>query len=328
MEFAVGDQVFAPRIGIGRIRSRETISAAGMDVEVFVMIPDFPVDPLSIPIQHIPVRRAHKALLQPATKEELFKALSILSQPSVQTGKMWAKKSEAYTEALKTGDVLEIAAVYRDARKNDMSEEFLSFGERKFKFEALTTLAIHIMQVAKMTLADAKELVSNIGSKSVSLETAQEILKIESVDLKTVKSRSLPVEKRSMRTKAEVKAPTGGKRSTVIDMPIDESKLNPSITDVRVKLDMAREAFAGFPNKLVLYAVDHLYKPEDREAGLKEYIKLRNLAQASLAPARSEVKKIFNRYAEKRQSENNASADLPRAQQNKTSSLTLHAALK
>ena len=83
----------------------------------------------------IPLDKAKKAGLRKiASREIVGKAMSIIkSKPQTSKG-MWARRALVYQEKINSGDLMQIAEVLRDLRRNADSLDG-SFSERKL-FEA------------------------------------------------------------------------------------------------------------------------------------------------------------------------------------------------
>lgn len=128
--FQEGDAIVYAAHGVGRIDRIGMEEIAGTSLEMVQI--SFPDNQMTL---RIPLDKAKKAGLRKiASREIVGKAMSII-KGKPQTGKgMWARRALVYQEKINSGDLMQIAEVLRDLRRNVDSLDG-SFSERKL-FEA------------------------------------------------------------------------------------------------------------------------------------------------------------------------------------------------
>lgn len=312
-KFKVGDSVFAPMIGIGLIEERKQIHVAGLNLEVFEISysnSSFRTRSFSANKQSVPVSKADTQLLPVATNIDLLKAFSVIVQPSLRQSMMWNRRSDQYQEALKSGDVIQIAKVYRDARKNGADEEALSYAERETRDEALACLAVQLAFNMDISRSHAAEFIMQIARGAIDLEAAKTAMEKGEIKLAEILPPPTTTEIIPDTVEAKIQEPAisrpkearhhGGRKAKPIALKIDPSLIDfENIEKAQEKLEIAFRAFAGQPNLLVLWTISNLYKVEQRQAHLQEYISQRELQPQSLVPEKSRAGQIYKSYAEK-----------------------------
>lgn len=128
--FEEGDAIVYAAHGVGRVDRIGTEEIAGTKIEMIQI--SFPDNQMTL---RIPLSKAKKAGLRKiASREIVSKAMStIKGKPLVSKG-MWARRAVIYQEKINSGDLVQIAEVLRDLRRNVDSLDG-SFSERKL-FEA------------------------------------------------------------------------------------------------------------------------------------------------------------------------------------------------
>lgn len=128
--FQEGDAIVYAAHGVGRIDRIGAEEIAGTKLEMIQI--SFPDNQMTL---RIPLDKAKKAGLRKiASREIVGKAMSIIkSKPQTSKG-MWARRALVYQEKINSGDLMQIAEVLRDLRRNADSLDG-SFSERKL-FEA------------------------------------------------------------------------------------------------------------------------------------------------------------------------------------------------
>ncbi|GBR16767.1 CarD family transcriptional regulator [Acetobacter orientalis NRIC 0481] len=128
--FQEGDAIVYAAHGVGRVDRIGVDEIAGTKLEVIQI--SFPGNQMTL---RIPLMKARKAGLRKIVSREIVdKAMAIIKgKPHVSKG-MWARRAVAYQEKINSGDLVQIAEVLRDLRRNVDSLDG-SFSERKL-FEA------------------------------------------------------------------------------------------------------------------------------------------------------------------------------------------------
>ncbi|QHI95618.1 CarD family transcriptional regulator [Aristophania vespae] len=128
--FQVGDSIVYAAHGVGRVESIGQVEVADTMIEMIEI--SFPGNQMTL---RIPLAKARKSGLRKiASRAIVDKAMAVVKgKPHVSRG-MWARRAIAYQEKINSGDLIQIAEVLRDLRRNVDSLDG-SFSERKL-FEA------------------------------------------------------------------------------------------------------------------------------------------------------------------------------------------------
>ncbi|GBQ04839.1 MULTISPECIES: CarD family transcriptional regulator [Saccharibacter] len=128
--FREGDAIVYAAHGVGHVDRIGEEEVAGTKIEMIQI--SFPGNQMTL---RIPMAKARKSGLRKiATREIVDKAMAVIKgKPHVSRG-MWARRAVAYQEKINSGDLVQIAEVLRDLRRNVDSLDG-SFSERKI-FEA------------------------------------------------------------------------------------------------------------------------------------------------------------------------------------------------
>ena len=128
--FREGDAIVYAAHGVGRVDRIGVDEIAGTKLEMIQI--SFPGNQMTL---RIPLSKARKSGLRKIVSREIVdKAMAIIKgKPHVSRG-MWARRAVAYQEKINSGDLVQIAEVLRDLRRNVDSLDG-SFSERKL-FEA------------------------------------------------------------------------------------------------------------------------------------------------------------------------------------------------
>ena len=128
--FSEGDSIVYAAHGVGRVDKIGMVEVADTMIEMIQI--SFPGNQMML---RIPLAKARKAGLRKiVTRDIVDKAMTVIKgKPHVSKG-MWARRAVAYQEKINSGDLIQIAEVLRDLRRNVDSLDG-SFSERKL-FEA------------------------------------------------------------------------------------------------------------------------------------------------------------------------------------------------
>jgi CarD family transcriptional regulator len=143
-EFKVGEKVVYPAHGVGVIEEMTTRKISGAEARFYSLrIIDSDMKIL------IPTTKAKSVGLRPViSKEMVNKVYKVLREKRVEVDQAtWNRRYREYTEKIKTGSVLEIAAVLRDLFMLKGDKE-LSFGERKM-LDTARNLLVKELAIAK-----------------------------------------------------------------------------------------------------------------------------------------------------------------------------------
>ena len=145
--FKVGDKAVYPAYGVGVIEGVEE-KEIGDSVMTFYMLRILEND---ITIM-VPTNNVEKVGMRPLIgKPEIRKVWKILKEKSVTLdNQTWNRRYRDYMEKIKTGSILEVAAVLRDLYVLKKGKE-LSFGERKMLETAKGLLIKELAMATKKT---------------------------------------------------------------------------------------------------------------------------------------------------------------------------------
>ena len=145
-QFKVGEKVVYPAHGVGVIEELTTRKISGTESKFYSLrIIDSDMKIL------IPTTKAESVgLRRVISKDMVTKVYKVLREKRVEVDQAtWNRRYREYTEKIKTGSVLEIAAVLRDLFMLKGDKE-LSFGERKM-LDTARNLLVKELAIAKST---------------------------------------------------------------------------------------------------------------------------------------------------------------------------------
>ena len=143
-EFKVGEKVVYPAHGVGVIEEVESRKHSGSEIQFYTLrIIDTDMKIM------IPTAKADAVGLRRVIgKDMVSKVYKVLREKRVRVDQAtWNRRYREYTEKIKTGAVLEIAAVLRDLFMLKGDKE-LSFGERKM-LDTARNLLVKELAIAK-----------------------------------------------------------------------------------------------------------------------------------------------------------------------------------
>ncbi len=132
--FKVGDNIFYPMHGAGTINSIDEKEILGNKVSYYTILL-----PNEIKVM-VPVDNIDTIGLRPIiNEEEANKVLNILETDITEMSENWNKRYNENKDRLKTGDIYEIADIYRNLSLRNR-EKNLSTGEKKMLLNAKQVL--------------------------------------------------------------------------------------------------------------------------------------------------------------------------------------------
>lgn len=152
--FQAGDSVVYAAHGVGRVDQIYTDNIAGIELEIIQI--SFSSSQM---VLRIPMNKAHKTSLRKvASREIVDKAFSVIKEkPQIYKG-MWTKRAVIYQEKINSGDLIQIAEVLRDLRRNH-DTVINNFSERKL-FESAQER--FITEVAVLEKKEPQEVLKNL----------------------------------------------------------------------------------------------------------------------------------------------------------------------
>lgn len=144
MDFEIGQKAVFPAHGVGVIREIETMEFEGITYQFYVMKI---LNDASIVRQNVDTAIAEgmRHIIPADAVDRVLDVLRDRSQPADK--QTWNRRYREYTQKIKTGDPLEVAAVLRDLALLK-SEKTLSFGERKM-YDKAFDLVMQELAVAR-----------------------------------------------------------------------------------------------------------------------------------------------------------------------------------
>lgn len=144
MQFQIGDKAVVPNLGVGIIKEIVGEDHGGEIYQMYVIkILDngltykCPLDQLGA-----------NGIREPIPKDAVDKVYEVLGDKDAKPDKQtWNRRYREYLNKIKTGDLLEVAAVLRDLARL-RAEKTLSFGERKM-YDQAHSLLVQELSVAK-----------------------------------------------------------------------------------------------------------------------------------------------------------------------------------
>jgi len=146
MEFKVGDNAVVPNHGVGVVTDIRDVEVAGETYEMYIIEMIEAGNPLKfeVPVNSLGANGVREVIEADAI-ERIYDILRDKdTPPDKQT---WNRRYREYTNKIKTGDPLKVAAVLRDLCRLK-TEKTLSFGERKM-FDLASSLIIEEVAVSR-----------------------------------------------------------------------------------------------------------------------------------------------------------------------------------
>lgn len=178
--FQIGDKIVYPMHGAGIIEEIETQEILGEKREYFII--RMPIGDMKV---MVPVTNVDEVgvryIIDEKEMEAVFEVLRGIRSSMPQN---WNRRYRANMERIKTGDILEIAAVVRNLTILD-DEKGLSTGERKMLGNARQMLLSELVLTSGRDMETIEKLVIKaIKESEVDLETEGNKLAIETIKTK------------------------------------------------------------------------------------------------------------------------------------------------
>ena len=162
--FKTGDKVVYPAQGVGIVEKIEEMSIMGMSSR-FLTIRILENNA----VIRVPVEKAEKVGMRRVIDNSSVDAiLDILHQkapePDTKEKVSWTVRHREYGEKLKSGDINEVAEVFRDLMQLRFVKD-LSFGERRLLESAQQFLAGEISEAKGISIEEANETLRSIFEK-------------------------------------------------------------------------------------------------------------------------------------------------------------------
>lgn len=153
--FKIGDNIFYPMHGAGTINAIEEKEILGNKVSYYTI-----ALPNEIKVM-IPVENSETIGLRPIiNEEEANKVLGILESEITEMPENWNKRYNENRDRLKTGDIYEIADIYRNLSIRNR-EKNLSTGEKKMLLNAKQVLISELSLSSNQTFDAIETRIEN-----------------------------------------------------------------------------------------------------------------------------------------------------------------------
>lgn len=141
MSFHIGDKVSHPVHGAGVLESIVQKKVDGVTRDYFIMRP--PKGTMTI---MIPIESSQEIGVRPVLEQEqLDRVLAAIPELKVEMTPNWNRRYRENLERIKSGNLLEVAAVAKGLTQRDTSRRGLSTGERKMLNSARQILISEIV---------------------------------------------------------------------------------------------------------------------------------------------------------------------------------------
>ncbi len=152
VEFKAGDHVVYPTHGVGTVQGIETVSAAGMSLQMIVVTFDENRMTLKVPVG----KAASSGLRKLTAPEAMQEALDVLKGRARIKRTMWSRRAQEYEQKINSGDPVQIAEVVRDLHRN-AGQPDQSFSERQIYEQAMERLAAELAAIDRTDKVTATE---------------------------------------------------------------------------------------------------------------------------------------------------------------------------
>ena len=156
-DFRPNEYVVYPAHGVGQIVSVEEQEIAGLTLELFVI--SFEKDKMTL---RVPTNKAIQIGMRSLSSPDVvMKAMTTLKGKAKVKRAMWSRRAQEYEQKINSGDLISIAEVVRDLRRNDDQRE-QSYSERQLYEAALERLTREVAAVDDGDEAAATKKVDDV----------------------------------------------------------------------------------------------------------------------------------------------------------------------
>ncbi len=302
----VGSVIYVPNSkGIGTIVSRETQTMGGMDIDCYQVPLKYAADGKTTTI-YIPAHKLSKSVLPVASKEELLKALVIAASPAKTSTVMWKVKADAYQGYMKTGNLEDIAVIYRDTVHADKHESDINYSERQIRNEALNILAMHLAVAIDIDIVKAAAIFQSAAKKEIPVAELEEMLGTGQMDFSRFSARGLKLKaSRTNRAANTNNGPSRARRSVpLVEFIPPAFRINPNY------VDLEKRGMKGFYNETVkllkkdqeqlsLFVFNYFYDDVHRGPALDAYKREKGMTDEGMEIAINLTKEALIKKSEK-----------------------------
>ena len=154
--FAAGDRVVFPAHGVGRVEGVAKEEISGHSIEIIQISFDDSSMTVRVPVAKI----GATGLRSVGSPSLIAEALSVMKGKPRMSKVMWARRAQDYEQKINSGDLMLLAEVTRDLRRNANPAVDGSFSERQIFERAIDRLAAEVAAVEGIEKAQALERMS------------------------------------------------------------------------------------------------------------------------------------------------------------------------
>lgn len=154
--FKIGDKIVYPMHGAGVIENIETKEILGEKMDYYIM--KMPIGEMKV---MVPVKNVEEVGIRDVVDEAMLKeVVEKLKEGPSKMPQNWNRRYRLNNDRIKTGDILEIAAVVRNLMILDM-DKGLSTGEKKMLGSATQMLYSEMVLASDKTVEEVEKIVED-----------------------------------------------------------------------------------------------------------------------------------------------------------------------
>ena len=165
--FNPGDFVVYPARGVGQVTEIKSEDVCGQQLDIVSV--NFNKDRPTVKIPLSKIKKDASSLRQISTPAVMADAVKVLKGKAKVRRVQWSRRSQEYTEKIKSGDPIQLAEVMRDLYKDPEKNE-QTYSERQIYDQAIGLFAPEYALVNNMKDDEATAQLSNILKSRVSVE--------------------------------------------------------------------------------------------------------------------------------------------------------------
>lgn len=164
--FNSGDFVVYPARGVGQVTGIKSENVCGQNLDVVIVTFDKDKATVKIPLTNA---KSTGSLRQISNSSTMDSAVNVLKSKAKVKRVQWSRRSQEYSEKIKSGDPIALAEVIRDLYK-DPAKNDQTYSERQIYDQALGLFTPEYALVHKLSEADATKQLNSILKSRATLE--------------------------------------------------------------------------------------------------------------------------------------------------------------
>lgn len=136
--FSPGDFVVYPARGVGQVAEIKSEDVCGQQLDIVSV--NFNKDRATVKIPLSKIKKDASSLRQISTPEVMADAVKVLKGKAKVRRVQWSRRSQEYSEKIKSGDPIQLAEVMRDLYKDPEKNE-QTYSERQIYDQAIALFA-------------------------------------------------------------------------------------------------------------------------------------------------------------------------------------------